>query len=93
MKTGILEWQSEETVLGIIFIFFNFSLKKRLKEELTGKSNWLFSISTEDGGRNKWVEIALGENKVTYDKEDGCYALDEVSEQVIGLVSPKSARQ
>lgn len=30
----------------------------------------------------------MGENKVTDDKEDGCYALDEVSEQVVGLVSP-----
>lgn len=43
-------------------------MKKRLKDELTGNSNQLFPISTEDGGRENeakllWVKMRLDTTK------------------------------
>lgn len=61
---GELHWE--------LIIFFNFCLKKRLKDELSGNSNQLFSIPTEDRARENGPESLLEENEVRHKKEDSC---------------------
>lgn len=58
--------------VNFFFLFFNFCWKKRLKDELTGNSNQLFTISTEDRAREMGHDHYLKKNEVRYKKEDGC---------------------
>ena len=43
-----------------------------MKDELTGNSNQLFTISTEDRAREMGHDHYLKKNEVRYKKEDGC---------------------
>lgn len=63
-------------------------MKKKLKDELTGNSNQLLSISTEVSARENGPKSLSGKNEVRY-KKKMVRQWNEVSEQVAELTSPK----
>lgn len=72
-----------------LFIFiFNFFLKKRLKDELTGNTNQLFPISTEDSDRENEAKLLWVKMKLDTTENMVVKHWNEVSEQVVGLTPP-----
>lgn len=64
-------------------------MKKKLKDELTGNSNQLLSISTEVSARENGPKSLSEKNEVRYKKKMVVKQWNEVSEQVAELTSPK----
>lgn len=64
-------------------------MKKKLKDELTGNSNQLLSISTEVSARENGPKSLSEKNEGRYKKKMVVKQWNEVSEQVAELTSPK----